>query len=105
MLMRVFQADEVIAAVARWPKQHPIAGLAQRFERLHQETRWQGRAVTIDEQNAVMTVVQEIARRPDQHTAEIVANLQLKPERCRKQFPHDALDAGGRINAVSASAE
>ena len=75
--MRVFQADEVVAAVACRPKHHPIAGLAQGFDRLHQEAGWQGRAVAIDKQDAVMSGVQESARRAKQHVAEIVANLQL----------------------------
>ena len=82
LLMRVFQADEVVAAVACRPKHHPIAGLAQGFDRLHQKTCWQGRAVAIDEQDAVMSgVEQETARRAKQHIAEIVASLQQKPER------------------------
>ena len=67
LLMRVFQADEVVAAVACRPKHHPVAGLAQGFDRLHQQTGWQGRAVAIDEQDAVMSGEQERARRAKQH--------------------------------------
>ena len=82
-----------------------IARLAQGFNSLHQETRRQGWAVAIDEQDAVMSVEQEIARSAQQYIAEIVANLQLKPERCRKQLPHDVLDSRRRIDAIPAPAE
>ena len=59
LLMRVLQADEVVAAVACRPKHHPVAGLAEGFNRLHQQTGWQGRAVAIDEQDAVMSGIQQ----------------------------------------------
>ena len=75
LLMRVFQADEVVAAVACRPEHHPVAGLAQGFDRLHQQTGWQGRAVAIDEQDAVMSGKQERARRANQHVPEIIAGL------------------------------
>src|SRR5260370_16599467 len=102
---RVLQADEIVAAIARWPKHHPVAWFAKSFNGLHQETGRKGWAVAIDEQDAVMSVEQEITRSAQQHITEIVANLQLKPKRCRKQLPHDMLDSCGRIDAKPEPAE
>jgi len=73
--MRVFQADEIVAAIARRSENHPVPRLAQGFNGLNQQTRWQGRAVAIDEQDTVMFGKQERARRANQHVAEIIASL------------------------------
>ena len=103
--MRMFQADEIVAAVACWPKHHPVARLAQRFNGLYQQTGWKGWAVAIDEQDTVMSGKQERARRARQHVSEIIASLQQQSESCRKQLPHDVFGARRSIDAIAANAE
>src|SRR5258705_2215651 len=59
LLMLVFQADEIVAAVACWTKHHPVPRRAQGFNSLYQQMGWQGRAVATDEQDPVMAGIQE----------------------------------------------
>src|SRR5258708_2903702 len=73
--VRVFQADEIVAAIARRPEHHPVAWLAKGFNGLHQETGRKGWAVAIDEQDTVMSGIKESARRAKQHVPEIIASL------------------------------
>ena len=103
--MRVLQADEVVTAVACWPKHHPVAGFPEGFNRLCQQTGWQGRAIAIDEQDTVMSSIQQSTRRAKQHVPQIIASLQQQSKPCRKQPPQDVFGTRRRIDAVAASAE
>jgi len=103
--VRMFQADEVVAAVAGRPEHHPVARFAQGFDRLHQKSRGQRRAVTVDEQDTVVSGIEQAKRRAKQHMAEIVAGLQQKPEIGRKQLAHDLLGPRRRVDAIAATAK
>src|SRR5690242_2341138 len=46
--VRMFQSDEVVAAITGRAKNQPLARSAQRFDGLNQETSWQRRAIAID---------------------------------------------------------
>jgi hypothetical protein len=71
----MLQADEIVATVACWPKHHPVSGRAHRLNSLYQQMDWQRRAIAIDEQDTIMSGVQERARRAQQHMPQIVASL------------------------------
>src|ERR1700681_1362644 len=59
LLMRAFQADEIVATVACRSKHHPVPRRAQGFNSLYQQTSWQRRAVAIDEQDTVVSGIQK----------------------------------------------